>query len=75
MAVVRELFSALQRTGKGSGLFGINTDKTAMIQCILAKKTPEFLNRSAKIMVAILTNDSEREDKDASSVFSGMGDF
>jgi hypothetical protein len=41
----------------------------------LAKKPLEFLCRSARIRVAIQINVYEREDADASSVFSGIGNF
>ena len=68
-------FLAKQRTGKEQGLVDVSTDKTARIQCILAKKPLEFLCRSARMRVTILMNVHEREDADASSVFSGMGNF
>ena len=72
---VWDIFLAEQRTGKEQVLTDISTDKSARIQCILAKKPLEFLCRSARIRVTILVNVDEREDADASSVFSGMGNF
>ena len=75
MATSRAFFPLQERHGKDRIQTGIRTDKTARIQCILAKKPLAFLSRSAKIMVAILNENHEREDENACSVFSGLGYF